>query len=296
MSLKIWNLGQIDYVRTYRLQKILTRYRKRPYNELGDELKQLSVVSSSFSLPPPDTDILLLCEHNPGVYTTGKRDRSSDLEKAGCFIPTRELNQIHHASEYDDLSCIGHISLHKNAPTPVLRTARGGGACYHGSGQLMAYHIANIQSLHSKCRERHTQASPLRWYINSLEDVIIEVGKRYEVDHFLSRRKETAGLWSPWGKVAFMGLQLSQWVSMHGLSLNVTVECERPLSLITFCEQQDNVPCSIESLLRHKDGVAHCPPTVITLNVSFLQGVCKKFRLPSRNVEFRVNAFVVIDL
>jgi len=130
----------------------------------------------------PDT--LLLLEH-PHVITMGS---SADAADVLVDPPTRERLGIE-----------------------VFEVGRGGGVTYHGPGQLVAYPILDLRPL----------GKDLHDYLRRLEEVLIETAATFGVE--ARRRPGLTGVWTERGKLAAIGVRVSsQWISSHGLALNVS--------------------------------------------------------------------------
>ena len=249
-------LNEIDYISVHRLQTEFFQQKKQPANKF---LRTTEVwFSSRFpqaSLRSTD-NILLLCEHNPGVYTVGRRGITRKLQKKGHFLP--HLMSSHPAPDPFSLtlepSLLGDIQDENGLKTPVFHTYRGGGGTYQGPGQLLVYFIADIIDLFKlSCGgKRSTFTSPLRWFMWVLEESIIHTVEFYGIRNTV-RHASTAGVWVEEAKIGSIGLQLSRWISMHGLSLNVERLCERYLKQIVICEQPETLPVSIQSLQQDKN-------------------------------------------
>jgi lipoyl(octanoyl) transferase len=105
---------------------------------------------------------------------------------------------------------------------PVHRAGRGGQFTYHGPGQRVAYVMLNLAS-----RRRDARA-----YVCGLESWLISTLADFGVSG--ERREARVGVWvkrpgKPRGlndeiaedKIAAIGVRLRQWVSFHGVALNV---------------------------------------------------------------------------
>lgn len=105
---------------------------------------------------------------------------------------------------------------------PVHRTGRGGQFTYHGPGQRVAYVMLDLAR-----RRRDARA-----YVCGLESWLIATLADFGVAG--ERREARVGVWvkrpekppSPAGetaedKIAAIGVRLRQWVSFHGVALNV---------------------------------------------------------------------------
>ncbi len=110
-----------------------------------------------------------------------------------------------------------------DARFPVHRTGRGGQFTYHGPGQRVAYVMLDLTR-----RKRDVRAYVCgleSWLIATLADFGV-VGARREarVGVWVARPDKRAG---PDGeiaedKIAAIGVRLRQWVSFHGVALNVS--------------------------------------------------------------------------
>jgi lipoyl(octanoyl) transferase len=154
-------------------------------------------------------DELWLCEHPP-VFTQGLAGKPEHVLAAGSI--------------------------------PIVPTNRGGQVTFHGPGQLVAYPLVDLKRLGIYVKE----------YVFRLETAILQTlealgitGHRVAgapgiyvnlADPFSHaaltgpRPDPFAGL----GKIAALGIKISQHRSYHGLSLNVAMELE-PFSRINPC-------------------------------------------------------------
>lgn len=102
-----------------------------------------------------------------------------------------------------------------NSAFPVYQTGRGGQYTYHGPGQRIAYVMLDLSQ-----REQD-----VRKYVHALEEWLIRALARLGVTAL--RREGRVGLWVERGdgrddKIAAIGVRIKRWVTMHGISLNVT--------------------------------------------------------------------------
>ena len=102
-----------------------------------------------------------------------------------------------------------HLLPNFNKKIRVFNTERGGDITFHGPGQLVVYPIINLKNYRTS----------IFWYIRTLEEVVIECLKYYEI--FATRIDGLTGVWVKNKKIAALGVRISQWVTMHGFSLNV---------------------------------------------------------------------------
>jgi lipoate-protein ligase B len=127
-------------------------------------------------------DELLLLEHPP-VYTLGRGADAADLRGA----PER----------------LG---------VPVYRIGRGGGATYHGPGQLVAYPIVR---LHAAGRDVHR-------YVRLLEAVLVATCAHFGVS--AATPAGQTGVWVGADKIASIGIGVRRGIAYHGIALNVATD------------------------------------------------------------------------
>jgi lipoyl(octanoyl) transferase len=127
---------------------------------------------------------------------------------------------------------------------PVVRTGRGGQVTYHGPGQVVAYPLVNLRRLRVYVKE----------YVYRLEQAALDVLSSYGLTGhrvrgapgiFVSleapsghRRLATAASaddrFAGLGKVAALGIKVSNQCAYHGLAFNVAMNLE-PFSRINPC-------------------------------------------------------------
>lgn len=97
---------------------------------------------------------------------------------------------------------------------PVYDAGRGGEYTYHGPGQRVVYFLLDLKK----------RGKDVRQFIYSLEEVIIRSLAKFGVT--AERRKGRVGVWVERGagredKVAAIGVRVRQWVTYHGIAINV---------------------------------------------------------------------------
>ncbi|PPD40375.1 MAG: lipoate-protein ligase B [Methylocystis sp.] len=118
---------------------------------------------------------------------------------------------------------------------PVFRTGRGGQFTYHGPGQRVAYVMLDLTR---RRRDARAYVCALEaWLIASLKDLGV-TGERREarVGVWVKRPEKPRGLTGELAedKIAAIGVRLRQWVSFHGIALNVAPDLTH-FSGITPC-------------------------------------------------------------
>lgn len=104
-----------------------------------------------------------------------------------------------------------------DARFPVHETGRGGQLTYHGPGQRVAYVMLSLK----------TRGPDVRRFVATLEEWIIRTLAAFNVRG--ERREDRIGVWvrrpdkgeGYEDKIAAIGIRVKQWVTLHGIALNV---------------------------------------------------------------------------
>jgi lipoyl(octanoyl) transferase len=132
-------------------------------------------------------ELVWLVEHPP-LYTKGASAKAEDL-----LDPTR---------------------------FPVFDTRRGGQFTYHGPGQRVAYVMLDLRR----------RGPDVRRFVASLEEWIIRALAAFNIRG--ERREDRVGVWvrrpdkgaGYEDKIAAIGVRVKQWVTLHGIAVNVEPE------------------------------------------------------------------------
>ncbi|MGE0520123.1 MAG: lipoyl(octanoyl) transferase LipB [Candidatus Binatia bacterium] len=127
---------------------------------------------------------LLLLEHPP-LYTLGRGGDADDLRDA----PHR----------------LG---------IPAHRVGRGGGATFHGPGQLVAYPIVRLRR----------GSVDVRGYVSALEQALIETCEAYGLA--ATAPAGQVGVWVRGAKIASIGIGVRRGITFHGVALNVSTDLQ----------------------------------------------------------------------
>jgi lipoyl(octanoyl) transferase len=100
---------------------------------------------------------------------------------------------------------------------PVYESGRGGQMTYHGPGQRVAYVMVDLKR----------RGPDVRRFVASLEEWIIRTLAAFNV--YGERRDDRIGVWvrrpekgeGYEDKIAAIGIRVKQWVTLHGMALNV---------------------------------------------------------------------------
>lgn len=152
---------------------------------------------------------LFLLEHSP-VITLGRRSKQSHL--------LRPLDEI------------------RGMGIEVVEADRGGDVTYHGPGQLVAYPVLDLRLWRKS----------IRWYLRALEEVVIRQLAAYGLP--AEREVPYTGVWVNGAKVAAIGVGLHNWVTFHGLALNVNPNLDH-FELIIPCGIAGRQATSLEALV-----------------------------------------------
>ncbi|WP_297474196.1 lipoyl(octanoyl) transferase LipB [Persephonella sp.] len=95
---------------------------------------------------------------------------------------------------------------------PVYKIERGGSITFHGEGQIVVYPV-----VHLKGKKRS-----VRNFIWTLEEIMIRTVQEFGINGF--RLDRYRGVFTPKGKIGFVGIKVSRSISYHGISLNVNVD------------------------------------------------------------------------
>lgn len=129
-----------------------------------------------------------------------------------------------------------HLLQAKLAGLTVHPTRRGGELTYHGPGQTMIYGLIHLKNRSWSVRDWSQLL--MQWMKKTLAHVDVQVQSQESGD---------MGVWTPLGKISFIGLRVSQGVTSYGLSLNHLCQ-KRAFYPIVPCGQENS---PITSLSEH---------------------------------------------
>lgn len=180
-----------------------------PRTEYRDALRsQQAIIERKLLRGGPDT--LLLLEHPPTI-TLGKRGLDSHV-----LMPRDQL---------------------KARGVALYNVDRGGGATYHGPGQLVGYPILDLKNPRRRIRD----------YVSMLEETIIRTLEHFGASGF--RQEGKVGVWTgAQDKIASIGIRIRRGITSHGFSLNVDLDVD-PQELIISCDMPEARMVSLNQLL-----------------------------------------------
>src|SRR5512137_2513842 len=197
--------------------------------------------SIGMALHPAAADVPVEWRVSDGL--TGYAEAVAEMEARAAQIAAGEARECVWLLEHPPIYTAGTSA--KDADLldprfPVHRTGRGGQFTYHGPGQRVAYVMLDLTR-----RRRDTRAYVCgleSWLISTLSDFGV-IGERREarVGVWVKRHEKARG---PTGdlaedKLAAIGVRLRQWISFHGVALNVAPDLSH-FSGITPCGVRDS--------------------------------------------------------
>ena len=194
-------------------------------------------------------DLLILCEH-PAVVTLGRSTKAGNL----LASPAR-------------LESLG---------VQLRDVERGGDVTVHEPGQLVVYPIIDLKN--------HTQ--DLHWYLRQVEAAIVRALELLGVAS--ERVPGLTGVWREGRKLASIGVHARDWVTWHGVALNVHND------LATFAHV---VPCGlseveVSSVARELLAVGGVVPPMSDVIHAATQGFAEIFTLRAEVLPFEVRGLL----
>lgn len=157
---------------------------------------------------------LILCRHYPTI-TMGRMSNKKNI-----LISEEDLN---------------------NRGIPLYNIERGGDVTYHGPGQITAYPVLNLE--HFK--------KDIHWYLKNLEEVAINTLQSVGIKS--ERSLGRTGAWVGNKKIASVGVAIKNWITFHGLTINVSRHDLYNFSLIRPCGMDIEMTCVEKVLNRGVD-------------------------------------------
>jgi|SRR5208283_1323750 len=124
----------------------------------------------------------------------------------------------------------------ERAGIQFVETDRGGGATYHGPGQVVGYPILDLREWRRDVRA----------YFRAIEQLLIDALGTLGVEATGNPEPGYEGVWVDGAKLAAIGIHISRWITSHGFALNVDTDL-RYFQYIVPCGLNRPV-CSLRSL------------------------------------------------
>lgn len=177
------------------------------------------------------------CEYLPSLELQRKvvqKRKRSEIPDCLLFVEYPHTITLGRGGKAEHL--LAAASELENKSVRYCETDRGGDITYHGPGQMIAYPILDL-----KCLRRD-----IDWYLRSLEECIIETLADFGVQS--GRVSGATGVWVGDAKIAAIGVRTSQWVTSHGIALNVHTDLDY-FDLIVPCGLRSRGVTSLSQLL-----------------------------------------------
>jgi lipoyl(octanoyl) transferase len=170
-----------------------------------------------------------------GLTEYGFAMAAMEARVAGLIAGTKgeQVWLLEHPPLYTSGTSAKGEDLLPDAPFPVFDAGRGGQFTYHGPGQRVGYVMLDL-------KKRAGGGTPdLRAYVKQLEQWIITTLAHFGVKGEL--REGRIGVWvvdsaGKEAKIAALGIRIRKWVTLHGISLNVSPDLSHYAGI---------VPCGI---------------------------------------------------
>jgi len=159
---------------------------------------------------------LISCQHQP-VITLGRQ----------ACLAGRQAKPVNLLVSEEEL---------KEKKIKLVNVERGGDITYHGPGQLTVYPIFNLSLL----------KKDIHLFIRNLEITAINTLKHFNIN--ACQKSGLTGVWVNDKKIASIGIAIRQWITYHGMTMNVNNDDLSNFSLIRPCGM-DIMMASVEGIL-----------------------------------------------
>jgi len=180
------------------------------------------------------------------------------------FVRKRRLGEIRDSlliAEHKNVFTIGRSSVRNNlligedalnrSGISVVRSDRGGDITFHGPGQIIIYPIIDLKK----------RAMDLHRYLRDLEDVAIGFLNSFFIPS--GRWEGRTGVWTSGKKIAFIGIAASNWITYHGLSINVNCDLGS-FSMMNPCGMTDIEVTSMKQVLGNDISIERAKAGIIS--------------------------------
>jgi lipoate-protein ligase B len=132
---------------------------------------------------------------------------------------------------------LASLEVLKAKGIPVYSIERAGDVTYHGPGQLIVYPILNLAYF----------KKDIHWFLRQLEKIIIDFLADFGIKALTYEGK--TGVWIAQQKIASIGIAIKNWITFHGLSINIKRNDLAGFRMIKPCGM-DIEMASLETLLK----------------------------------------------
>lgn len=163
--------------------------------------------------------------------------KSGEIEDSLILLEHRSVFTIGRRGDLKNL--LVDADILKKEGIEVARADRGGDITFHGPGQLVLYPIVDLKE---RVRDLHL-------FLRDLEELAINFLSEYGICP--RRRTGKTGVWVGPDKISSIGIAASNWVTYHGLSININVDLKY-FSMIYACGIKDAGAVSVASILNRR--------------------------------------------
>jgi lipoyl(octanoyl) transferase len=178
-----------------------------------------------------------LCEYLPSLELQRRfvrKRKSKEVADSLLFVEYPHTITLGRGGKVEHL--LAAASELESKSVSYCETDRGGDITYHGPGQMIVYPILDLKGLRRD----------IDWYLRSLEQCIIETLTDFGIHS--ERVAGATGVWVGDEKIAAIGVRTSQWVTSHGIALNVDTDLGY-FDLIVPCGLRSRGVTSLSRLL-----------------------------------------------
>ena len=157
----------------------------------------------------------------------------------GCILLLEHKPVITIGNNQSRKNLISSEESLKSQGIELIQSNRGGDVTFHGPGQLVCYPIFNLTKFDRDLTD----------FVYNLEQIIINVLDEYKIKG--TRIQKLRGVFVGKNKIASIGIHVKKWITLHGFSLNISVDLGNYKNIIA-CGLSDYEQGSMEKLLNKK--------------------------------------------
>jgi len=139
-----------------------------------------------------------------------RRRKHNEIPDSLLFVDYSHTITLGRSGKLDHL-LVGDFELRKRG-VEFFPADRGGDITYHGPGQLIAYPVIDLKNWRRD----------IGLYLRNLEGCIIATLEDFGI--LAGRESGATGVWVGTEKIAAIGVRTSQWITSHGMALNVSTD------------------------------------------------------------------------
>lgn len=147
--------------------------------------------------------------------------REGTLDKSVIFCRHNPVITLGRASSQDNI--LASQDFLNNNGIKRYKVERGGDVTYHGPGQIIAWPIFDLRYF----------KKDIHFFLRYLEDIVIDLLGDFGIKG--QRQAGLTGVWVGKRKIASIGIAIKNWISFHGLSMNIKQDDLVNFKLIRPC-------------------------------------------------------------